>query len=152
MNNTYWIVDSNQRTPVIIDYIEGNFNMKLYDLLKITQEDYDTYDTQYCASITVCFIDEETDNYDKFCNKLYKKVNVKGADKNILDVNWSEFIEHNYYLFEEFARKWWISNYTSDKDELIYEWIEELNKLCAGYGNEGVYEKLIELLNKCYEV
>lgn len=32
--------------------------MKLYDFLKVSQNDYDTEDTVYCAVVTVCYIDE----------------------------------------------------------------------------------------------
>ena len=46
--------------------------MKLYDVMKKSEEDYDTYDTEYDASVTVCYIDDEyeEDNYDKFCGVL----------------------------------------------------------------------------------
>lgn len=33
--------------------------MKLYDYMKLTEADYDTYDTVYDNGVTVCFIDEE---------------------------------------------------------------------------------------------
>ena len=53
--------------------------MKLYDFLKISQNDFDTGDTIYCAVVTVCYIeeDETNDNYDKFCIEKKKKVEVE---------------------------------------------------------------------------
>ena len=49
--------------------------MTLYEYLKMSEYDYDTYDTDYDAVVTVCYIDEEEDEYDKFCNGIIKNVN-----------------------------------------------------------------------------
>ena len=53
--------------------------MNLYEVLKKSEADYDTYDTEFDACVTACFIDEEDaeDSYDKFCISIMKKVEVK---------------------------------------------------------------------------
>ena len=52
--------------------------MKLYEVMKLTMGDYDTYDTIYDTCITVCYIDENEmeDSYDKFCVSITKKVDI----------------------------------------------------------------------------
>ena len=52
---------------------KGCVAMNLYDYLKLTECDYDTYDDVYDAVITVCINTEPEDDYDEFCIDLCKK-------------------------------------------------------------------------------
>lgn len=118
--------------------------MTLYDYLKMSENDYDTYDTKYCTGVTVCYIDEEADDYDKFCNGIIKKVNVVEINGNTLTVNWSELIERNMDKFKRFTKKYWNRQYEDDIDEFIYQWINEIHMYMAGYVGESFYS----ILNK----
>lgn len=123
--------------------------MKLYDFVKLTENDYDTYDTVYDAEITVCFIEEdeaENDNYDKFCIELMKKVDMeKQTDDCILVVKWTDLITKNMEKFKEFTKKHWYETcqYDDDEDEFIYQWLNEINQYMAGYVSEKFYDTLV---------
>lgn len=120
----------------------------LYEYLKMSRNDFDTYDTEYDASVTVCYIGKEHDEYDKFCNGIIKKVNVVKINDNSLTVNWSEFIERNMNKFKEFTSKHWYAScqYEDDIDEFIYQWIEEIHKYMAGNVSEDFYTTLNEFV------
>ena len=124
--------------------------MKLYDFLKISQNDFDTYDTVYDTGVTVCYIDEEDaeDNYDKFCIELMKKVDVEELNDDILIVKWTELIQNNMEKFKEFTAENWYKNcqYEDDEDEFIYQWINEIHQYMAGYVSENFYDKLVKLV------
>ena len=122
--------------------------MKLYDFMKISQNDYDTCDTVYDTVVTVCYIDEEDmeDNYDKFCIEMMKKVELEEQNDDILIVKWTELIQNNMEKFKEFARENWIYDYEDDEDEFIYQWIKEIHYYLAGYVAEDFYDKLVELV------
>lgn len=122
--------------------------MKLYDFLKISQNDFDTEDTIYCAVVTVCYIDEEDaeDNYDKFCIELMKKVEMEKQVGDGLLVKWTELIQNNMEKFKEFAREHWITAYENDDDEFIYQWIKEIHYYMAGYVDEDFYDNLVKLV------
>lgn len=121
--------------------------MTLFEYLQIAENDYDTYDTKYDVSVTVCHIDEETDEYDKFCNGIIKKVNVAKIDGDILTVNWSELIERNMDLFKYFTEEHWYRHYEDDVDEFVYQWINEIHMYMAGYVSEDFYSVLNEFVN-----
>lgn len=120
----------------------------LYDFLSLSECDYDTYDTKYDAEVTVCWIGEESDNYDKFCNEIIKKVNIVKINRDMIMVNWSELIERNIDKFKEFTRENWYEThqYEDDIDEFIYQWIKEIHYYMAGYVSEDFYENLVELV------
>lgn len=122
--------------------------MKLYDFMKISQNDYDTCDTVYDTVVTVCYIDEEDmeDSYDKFCIEMMKKVELEEQNDDILIVKWTELIQNNMEKFKEFARENWIYDYEDDEDEFIYQWIKEIHYYLAGYVAEDFYDKLVELV------
>lgn len=124
--------------------------MKLYDFLKVAQNDFDTCDTVYDAGITVCFIDEAdaTDNYDKFCIELMKKVEVEKQDYDILIVKWTELIENNMEKFRAFTKENWYEScqYEDDDDEFIYQWINEIHQYMAGNVSEDFYDELVKLV------
>lgn len=120
----------------------------LYDFLSLSECDYDTYDTKYDVEVTVCWIGEESDNYDKFCNEIIKKVNIVKINRDMIMVNWSEFIERNIDKFKEFTKENWYEThqYEDDIDEFIYQWIREIHYYMAGYVSEDFYSNLVELV------
>lgn len=124
--------------------------MKLYDFLKVAQNDFDTCDTVYDAGVTVCFIDEAdaTDNYDKFCIELMKKVEVDKQNDDILLVKWTDLIQNNMEKFRAFTKENWYANcqYEDDDDEFIYQWINEIHQYMAGNVAEDFYDELIKLV------
>lgn len=118
----------------------------LYDFMKLSEGDYDTYDTEYDMSVTVCWIGIEMDNYDKFCNEIIKKVNVVKINGDMLVVDWSRLIKTNMDEFKKFTAEHWICGYEDDIDEFIYQWIKEIHYYMAGYVSEDFYENLVELV------
>lgn len=124
--------------------------MKLYDFLKISQNDFDTEDTIYCAVVTVCYIDEEDaeDNYDKFCIELMKKVEMEKQVGDGLLVKWTELIQKNMEKFRAFTAENWYENcqYKDNDDEFIYQWINEIHQYMAGNVSEKFYDKLVKLV------
>jgi hypothetical protein len=118
----------------------------LYDFMTMSENDYDTYDTKYDAEVTVCYIDKECDDYDKFCNGIIKKVNVIKIYNNTLSVNWCELIEDNIEKFKRFTKENWYKTYEDDIDEFIYQWINEIHYYMAGYVSDDFYIKLNKLI------
>ena len=124
--------------------------MKLYELMKLSEGDYDTYDTVYDACVTVCYIDEEDaeDNYDKFCINIMKKVKVvRIIPGSHLVCEWANLIQNNMEKFREFAEKHWNNQYEDDEDEFIYQWIKEIHYYLAGYVSEDLYDTLVEFVD-----
>lgn len=121
--------------------------MKLYDFMKLTETDYDTYDTVYDEGVTVCYIEEDTenDNYDKFCINIMKKAEMEKLNGDILIVNWTKLIKDNMEKFKEFSIKHWRFQY-NDEDDFIYEWIKEIHMYMAGYVSEDFYDILVEFV------
>lgn len=116
--------------------------MTLYEYMRMTECDYDTYDTKYDADVTVCHIYEEDDDYDKFCNGIIKKVDIVNIHGDALTVNWSELIERNMDKFIWFAREYWAYDYEDDIDEFVYQWINEIHLYMSGYVSEDFYSVL----------
>lgn len=123
--------------------------MTLYEYLKMSEADYDTYDTEYDNGVTVCYIyeEDEADEYDKFCNGIIKKVDVVKINGDVLTVNWSELIERNIHKFKEFTKKHWKHQYEDDIDEFEYQWINEIHAYMAGYVSDDFYSVLNEFIN-----
>jgi hypothetical protein len=122
--------------------------MKLYEFMKMSECDYDTYDVDFDAVVTVCLPDEDDDldAYGKFCFEIIKKVNVVEVTDTGLIVDWSGFIKRNIEQLQEFTDEYWYNNYADDEDEFIYQWINEIHAYLAGYVSEDIYEKLVELV------
>ena len=123
--------------------------MKLYDYMKLSETDWDTYDTVYDACVTVCYIDEEDearDSYYKFCTDIIKKVEVEKKNGDILIVDWSGLIQSNMEKFKLFTEKHWRYTYKDDEDEFIYQWINEIHAYMAGYVSEDFYDILVKLV------
>ena len=120
--------------------------MTLYEYLKISEDDFDTYDTDYDAVVTVCYIadEDEADEYDKFCNGIIKKVNVIHVNDDCLTVDWSRLIERNMDKFKAFTKEHWYANcqYENDTDEFIYQWINEIHQYMAGNVSMSFYDEL----------
>ena len=124
--------------------------MTLYEILEIAENDFDTYDTEYDVVVTTCWIGEENDDYDKFCNGIMKKVNVIKKSGDGLLVNWSDLIRRNMEKFRQFTRDNWSENsqYEDDEDEFIYQWIKEIHYYMAGYVPDKFYKKLVKLVEE----
>lgn len=127
--------------------------MKLYDYLKLTEADYDTYDTVYDTGVTVCFIDDEdegTDNYYKFCADIMRKVEVEKINGDIIIVNWTKLIKDNMKKFKAFTKENWYANrqYEDDEDDFIYAWINEIHAYFAGYVSESFYDVLAKFVGE----
>ena len=120
--------------------------ISLYDFLRISDKDYDTLDTEYDIDVTVCWIGEESDNYDKFCNDIMKKVNVERIAGEFLVVDWSRLIKDNIEEFKRFTLEHWHTGYEDDIDEFIYQWIREVHYYMAGYVSDDFYKNLVELV------
>lgn len=124
--------------------------MKLYDFLKISQNDFDTCDTVYDTGVTVCYIDEEDaeDSYDKFCIELMKKVEVEKQIGDALLVKWTELIQNNMEKFRAFTAENWYEScqYEDDDDEFIYQWINEIHQYMAGNVSEDFYNELVKFV------
>lgn len=124
--------------------------MKLYEIMKLSEADYDTYDTVYDTGVTVCYIaeNEANDNYDKFCIELMKKVEVEKINGEDLIVKWTELIQNNMEKFKAFTKKHWYEScqYEDDEDEFIYQWINEIHQYMAGNVSEDFYEELVKLV------
>jgi hypothetical protein len=116
--------------------------------MKMAECDYDTYDVDFDAIVTVCLPDEDDnlDAYGKFCFEIIKKVDVVRVTDNGLIVDWSRFIKRNIEQLREFTDEYWYNNYADDEDEFIYQWINEIHAYLAGYVSEDFYEKLVELV------
>lgn len=119
--------------------------MTLYDYLTIDDGSFDTYDTVYDAVVTVERIEKEKEYYDKFCNGIMKLVKfVKKTSNYELVCEWADLIERNFDIFKEFASKHWDNQYEDDRDEFVYQWINEIHYWMAGYTSEPVYKTFVE--------
>ena len=124
--------------------------MKLYEFMKMSQNDYDTYDTTFDSVVTVCYIaeNEVRDNYDKFCVELMKKAEIEEINGDDIIIKWTELIQNNMEKFRAFTKENWYANcqYEDDEDEFIYQWINEIHQYMAGNVSEDFYDKLVKLV------
>ena len=123
-------------------------NVNLYDFLVTSECDYDTFDTEYDGIITcICIDSEPKDDYEKFCHEICKKVQIVRSGQYGLVVNWSEMIERNLEKFKTFTKKHWTYTYEDDDDELVYQWINEIQAYFAGFVSERFYKTLREFVD-----
>lgn len=122
--------------------------MTLYDFILQEQGDFDTYDTVFDVCVTVCEPyeydeGEEKDYYDIFNDLIMKNVEVdyKKSDYECI-CKWSDFIEKNIETFRKAADELWYHT-PKKNDDLIYEWIREINSWMAGYVSESIYKKFV---------
>jgi hypothetical protein len=135
--------------------------MTVFEFLKISPYDYDVADEVFDATITVC---ESTEKYEKalsdyrnngdpeyyylFIAMFLNKVELtRGGDYPV--ANFYGFIEKNIEVFRKFSNEhWWYT--PEDDDDLIYEWIHELDNYLAGAVSEDFYKTACEeLIAKC---
>lgn len=128
--------------------------MKLYEVMKVFEADYDTYDKEYDACVTVCYINEEDmeDSYDKFCINIMKKVEViRIIPDSHLVCDWTKLITDNISKFRKFTLDNWHENSQYDgedeMDDFIFAWINEIHCYLAGYVSEDFYDTLVEFVD-----
>lgn len=122
--------------------------MTLYEFIKMENNDFDTYDTVFDVEVTVCVpYDKEKDWYDKFYNFIIKHVQfVEKLSSGECTADWYNFINENIKVFRQAANDMWRLDYINidDDDDLIYEWIKEIEGWLAGYVSETEYRKFME--------
>lgn len=120
--------------------------MTVYDFLETTKRDYDVADTTFDTEVAVCHIDEEKDNYSRFCNAIIKKVEmVEQVSDIIIVANWTDMIERNMDKFRTFTQEHWRDDcqYEDDDEEFVYQWINEIHNYMAGNVSEDFYGTLL---------
>ena len=60
--------------------------------------------------------------------------------------DWSEFVYRYYDKLKDFADKNWRKNNFAEPEDFVYEWIDETQKLLAGYGTDSIYSALSEVI------
>ena len=124
------------------------YTMTLYDFILQEQGDFDTYDTVFDVCVTVCEPyeydeGEEKEYYDIFSDMIIKMVEVEEKTGECTCIcKWSDFIKNNIETCRNAAEELWYSAPKED-DDLIYEWIKEINSWMAGYVSESVYKKFV---------
>ena len=122
--------------------------MTLYEFITLEQADFDTFDTVYDTCVTVCEPDEyevgeQKEYYDIFSDLIMQMVEVEEKTGECTCLcKWSDFIEKNIATFRKAADELWTGTPKSD-DDLIYEWIKEINSWLAGYVSERTYKKFV---------
>lgn len=122
--------------------------MTIYDFLKQEKSDFDTYDTEYDVCVTCCepYDDDEQENYDVFCECIYKHVElVKKTGECSCIAKWTKFITDNLSVFRECANNmWYEGSVPKGDDSLVYKWINEIHLWLAGYVSESEYKEFME--------
>ena len=131
--------------------------MTLYDYLKTSPQDWDTYDTEYdvCVTIGHVYEDDEDDeegwysDFRKFYINIMKKVNVISQEEDCLIINWSDLIKNNMKKFRAFSKENWFKHrqFENDEDEFVYQWIKEIHLYIAGYVSDNFYNKLVDFVS-----
>lgn len=122
----------------------------LYDYIIKKDADHDTYDVVYDICVTVCVPyrteSEEMDWFDRFYNFILKHINVieEISDYECI-AHWSKFIEENLDVFTEAANDfWWEHLIPKNQDDMIYEWVKELDGWLSGGVSESRYHEFME--------
>lgn len=122
--------------------------MTLYEFITLEQADFDTFDTVYDTCVTVCEPyeyeeGEQKEYYDIFSDLIMQMVEVEEKTGECTCLcKWSDFIEKNIATFRKAADELWLRTPKADED-LIYEWIKEINSWLAGYVSEKTYKKFV---------
>lgn len=122
--------------------------MTLYEFITLEKADFDTFDTVYDTCVTVCEPyeyeeGEEKEYYDIFSDIIIQKVEVEEKTGECTCLcKWSDFIKKNIATFRKAADELWMRTPKADED-LIYEWINEINSWLAGYVSENTYKKFV---------
>ena len=126
-----------------------NGTMTLYEYMEKSKSDYDVWDDVYDNCVTCGYIEEEEDDYEKFCNAIMKKVKfIKEVDDYSIICDWTKLITDNMEKFKFFTKNNWKKScqYEDDEDEFIYQWITEINNYMAGYVWDEFYNKLLNFV------
>lgn len=122
--------------------------MTLYVFIVNEKADFDTYDDIYDICVTVCepyeyAKGEKKDYYDIFSDLIMKSVSVirKTGECTCLCA-WSRFIILNKDTFIKAANDLWV-HVPEDENQLVYEWIREINYWLAGYVSENIYKRFV---------
>ena len=124
--------------------------MTLYELLKMEQCDFDTFDTVFDICVTVCdpYVPDEGEEewFDKFYDFIIKNVEVMEKTGECTCIcKWYDFIKNNIEVFRNAANDMWFEDCIPDNEEdLIYEWIKDIHLWLAGYGSECEYKKFMK--------
>lgn len=124
--------------------------MTLYEFIKMEQADFDTFDTVFDICVTVCepyvCVEEEEEYYDKFYDFILKNVDVVEKTGECTCIcKWYDFIKNNIEVFRKAANDMWYEGLVPDNEEdLIYEWIKDMEGWLAGYVSEDSYKNFME--------
>ncbi|MFR8295143.1 MAG: hypothetical protein ACLVAU_13355 [Ruminococcus sp.] len=113
--------------------------------------DYDSCDFDYDITVTVGSPEYGTNEpYDRYYNDVLSRVNVITDAKDIMSLccDWSEFVYRYYDKLKDFADKNWRKNNFAEPEDFVYEWIDETQKLLAGYGTDSIYSALSEVIGE----
>ena len=126
--------------------------MTLYEFVTMEKRDFDTYDTVFDAEVTVCEpYGNGNDWYDKYYDFIINHVQfVEKISDYECTADWYGFIKENIKVFRQAANDMWRLDYINidDDDDLIYEWIKEIELWLAGYVSETEYQKFMETYAK----
>lgn len=134
------------------NYIRANKDFEsIADMFKRIKEDcdYDSCDFDYDITVTVGSPEYGTNEpYDRYYNDVLSRVNVITDAKDIMSLccDWSEFVYRYYDKLKDFADKNWRKNNFAEPEDFVYEWIDETQKLLAGYGTDSIYSALSEVI------
>lgn len=129
--------------------------MKLNELLNMFDDgaELDTSDNIFDSGMTIYWDKDEEEDEDyphllRLKRQLAEKVDVVKITKGfVFVVGYTDLIERNFDLFKDFALANW--DWIPDDEELAYQFIQEFEKLLAGYGTESIYRSYFDLLEKC---
>lgn len=129
--------------------------MKLNELLEFFKDgaELDTSDNIFDSGMTIYWDKDEEEDEDyphllRFKRLLAEKVDVVKITKSfVVIVGYTDLIEGNFDLFKDFALENW--GWIPDDEELAYQFIQEFEKLLAGYGTESIYRSYFNLLKEC---
>ena len=116
----------------------------LYDYLKDV-EDIDVSDKDFDFLMNCYYIENPTDEYDKFLINLYKNTNiVKIAHGNYnAQADFTGFIKDNKENLKKFADEYLLNSYTQDfsnVDDFCEAWLDTLQKMNNGNTSENIYK------------
>lgn len=115
--------------------------------------DLETSDNIFDVGMTIYWDKDEQEDDDyphllRLKRLLAEKVDVVKITTDFdIVAGYTDLIEGNFDLFKDFAIANWA--WIPDDEELAYEFIQEFEKLLAGYGTESIYKSYFELLEKC---
>jgi hypothetical protein len=136
--------------------------MKLYDFLQTHKYACeDTADTIFDATVTIDWDEEdfrnETDDpYYKFCETIYKLVDLKEVNRGeVWIVDWSGFAQKYRKQLTEFLECYYSNPYLAwdeeDEDDFCYDCINMIHNWISGGLSNPQYTKFIEIFENVVE-